>query len=304
MKNKRKIDLKNKILGDHLFAIAMVIIPIGWWAFSFLFTTTDTILLAFKSYDAYKNSTTMVGLDNFITVIKSLGSSGAILNISFRNSLILWLINVCFSIPLAVVVSFSLHKNVVGVGAYKVILFLPHIVSSMVWVMIYKYLITYGFKMGNVWFSIAHEKESYLTLLFYSLWLGFAGNMVLYTGAMSRIPPELTEAGHLDGMNDFNELIKIVIPMIFPTLSVILTTCVVGIFGSQLPSYAFYGQDISQRAEHLYTLGFYTFIKGKVGDPTQTPLVSALSIIVCLIAAPFTLGVRKLLEKIDPMAQY
>lgn len=298
--NKMKTAFGKKILKEHLFALCIVIIPVVWWAFTFFYTTFDTILLAFKQYDGITGKTIWVWFDNFEAVIKDLFSNGGLLNIAFRNSLMMWLINVFISIPLALLISFSLYKKVMGQGIYKVLLFLPNIVSSMIWVIIYSTFI--GDILGKDW--LANPNTALITLLVYSLWLGFAGNMVLYTGAMSRIPPSLVEAGQLDGMNEIKEFIYIVIPLIFPTLSVILTTGVIAIFTTQLPTLAFYGQKVAQDKSELYTMGFYTFIKGLNGDPTETPLVSALSITICLIATPFTLFTRFILEKITPSAEF
>ncbi len=297
---KTKTAFGKKMLREHLFAACIVILPVAWWAFTFFYTTFDTILLAFKQYDGITQQTTWVGFDNFKSVFSDLVNDGGLLNISFRNSIMMWLINIFFSIPLALLVSFALYKKVIGQSAYKVLLFLPSIVSSMVWVIIFSTFIYQG--LGKDWLS--NPDTALITLIVYSLWIGFAGNMVLYTGAMSRIPPSLVEAGQLDGMNEIKEFIYIVIPLIFPTLSVILTTCVITVFTTQLPSLAFYGQKTAQEKSELYTLGFYTFIKGLNGDPTETPLVSALSIIVCLIAAPVTLLTRRVLDKLSPTAEF
>jgi ABC-type sugar transport system permease subunit len=170
----------------------------------------------------------------------------------------------------------------------------------MVWVLIYKTLLDKGFKVD--WLSNDHY--NFGALLFYNLWLGFAGNMVLYTGAMGRVPPELVEAGHLDGMNDFQEFVYIVIPLIFPTLSVILTTCIVTIFSIQLPVFVFYNLNLATNKHHLYTFGLYTFLRGYGQDPRHTPLVSTISILVCLVAAPASVLFRRVLEKISPTVEY
>lgn len=291
---------RSKWLRETIFAAAIVILPLAWWAFSFFYTTFDTILLGFKGYDRMNQQTTWVGFENFGTVIKELFTPGELLNISLKNSLLLWGINVLIAIPIALLVSFALYKKAIGSGIFKVILFLPSIVSGMVWVLIYSFFLDKGLQVD--WLS--NNDVNFYAMLFYNLWLGFAGNMVLYTGAMSRVPPSLVEAGHLDGMNDFQEFIYIVLPLIFPTLSVILTTCIMTIFTIQLPAFAFYGNGGTQSKPHLYSFGLYTFMKGYAQDPGETPLISAISMLVCLVAAPASVLFRKLLEKISPTVEY
>jgi len=287
---------------EVLFVVSILAVPLLWWVFSFSYTTLDSIALGFKEYDPLTHESVFCGFKNFGRVFADLFSSDGVLNVSLKNSLLLWIVNVCVSIPVAVIVSFALHKNVYGAGIFKVVLFLPSIVSSMVWILIYKTFIEYGLRQN--W--LINPATNFAALWIYMLWLGFAGNMVMYTGAMSRIPPSLVEAGHLDGMTDIQEFFHIVLPLIFPTLSVVFTTCIIAVFTIQLPVYAFYGQvvSVSPESSHLYTLGFYTFIKGLGQDPTETPLISALSTLVCLLAAPITLGIRRLLTKIGPTVEY
>ena len=138
---KKKISNKSKWIRETIFAAAIVILPLAWWAFSFFYTTTDTILLAFKSYDRMSQQTTWVGFENFATVIKELKTPETLLNTSLKNSFLLWFINVFISIPAALLVSFALYKKAYGSEFYKVILFLPSIVSGMVWVLVYSFLL-------------------------------------------------------------------------------------------------------------------------------------------------------------------
>ena len=47
------------------------------------------------------------------------------------------------------------------------------------------------------------------TILVYSIWLGWAGNMLLLGGAMARIPVEVLESARLDGINTPREIVYI-----------------------------------------------------------------------------------------------
>lgn len=302
---KIKKRFNKKRVNRTVFALSILIVPLAWWAFSFFYTTSGTIALAFKQYDIKEGIYYSCGLENFVKVITDMTSSGSILNYAFKNSLLLWLIGVVITIPLSLLVSYAIHKKVLGGGAYKIILFLPSVVPGLVWVIIYKFLVEYGIPVivGKEMTSLLNVPGPDLTLLIlYNEWLTLAANMVIYTGAMSRIPPSLTEAGKLDGMSDFQEFFYIVLPLIFPTLSVVLTTCVLAIFTSSLPTYQFYGTRGVR--DGLYTLGYYTFVKGLNPTSVETPYVSAISFLVCIIASPVALLVRWILEKVGPTVEY
>ena len=306
----QKNSFRAKYIRHTIFAVAILILPLAWWAFSFFYTTGDTILLAFKEWDIKKEAYFFCNFDNFIEVIEDMTLDGGILNISFKNSFTLWIISTFITLPISVIISFALHKRIYCVGAFKIILFLPHIVSGMVWTIIYKYIVEYGvpavmgIPSGQMTSLLNTPPQDLGMLILYQQWLGLAGNMVIYTGAMSRVPPSLVEAGQLDGMGSFREFTDIVIPLIFPTLSVVLITCVVGIFTASLPTYQFYGSRSGAVRDGLYTFGYYTFVRGLGQSPTQIPAVSALSIIVCVLATPITLLVRWLLEKFGPTVEY
>ncbi len=294
--------IKSKNRREFWFALGIVAVPILWWAWTFVYTTSDSIALAFKTWDYGEAKYVFTGFDTFKRTFSELFSGGNLVNTALVNSVLLWLVQLLIAIPIAVIVSFALYKNVYFSGAFKIILFLPQIISSMVWILAFQFILN---KLGLGSLLKADSNVSKYTLLFYSLWLGFAGNMVMYTGAMSRVPPSLVEAGHLDGMTDLKEFWYIVIPLIFPTLSVILITCVMSIFTITIPAFSFFGyKELTyESSNHLYTFGLYTFMKG-LGDKDNIPVISALSMITCIIAAPVTLGVKSLLNKIGPTVEY
>ena len=140
-KNKNINENKSKWIKETLFAVAIVILPLAWWAFSFFYTTFDTILLGFKSYDRITQQVTWVGFENFGAVLKEMFTRGELLNISLKNSFLLWGVRIFIALPISLLVSFALYKKVIGSEIFKVILFLPSIVSSMVWVLIYSFFL-------------------------------------------------------------------------------------------------------------------------------------------------------------------
>lgn len=302
---ERKPKKLSKYAKEEIFIICIIALPILWWAFGFIATTGDSIILAFKEYDRHTETFVYVGFENFVKVFKDFTSEGGLLNISLKNSLMLWALNTFLTLPVSILISFALYKKVYGAGAFKVILFLPQIVSSSVWVLIYSYFVEYGIPtiagIPNMTSLLQDTSTDMLLLIVYQQWLGLAGGMIIYTGAMSRIPESLVEAGHLDGMKDIQEFIYIVIPLIFPTLSVVITTCVMGIFTSSLPTYQFFAGNTRQG---LYTFGYYMFRNVMDGNETGYPMISAVSMVVCLIATPFTLVTKHLLEKYGPTVEY
>ncbi len=314
MTKEKKNGFKQQYVKETVFILSVLVLPIAWWAFGFFYVTGESILLAFQAYNIEEERFIFVGLDNFVTVVRSIGMGGE-LGVCLKNSFMLWCINTFVTLPISLLISFALYKNVIGTGFYKVILFLPQVVSSMVWVLVFKYLVEYGVpkifpdlyvKLSDTGVALdllQNPKTNLGTLVFYQQWITLASGMIIYTGAMSRIPVGLVEAGHLDGMKNMDEFIHITLPLIFPTLSVTLTTCVISIFSATLPTYQFY-DGTSTTPLHLWTMGHYMFAKVMNGTSVDYPMVSAVSLVVTMIAAPITLFTRNMLEKYGPETEY
>ena len=70
------------------------------------------------------------------------------------------------------------------------------------------------------------------TLLIINTWLGFAGPMVLITGVMTTLNPEIYEAASIDGANAFQQFRKLTLPTIFSAISPLLIMGVAGNFNN------------------------------------------------------------------------
>ena len=64
------------------------------------------------------------------------------------------------------------------------------------------------------------------------LWLSFPGDMIIWGGAFARIPDGVIESARIDGANWVTELVQIILPMVWPTLVLLLTTNLAGIFSA------------------------------------------------------------------------
>lgn len=300
-KNHRMKHLKEKI-----FIWSIWIVPIIIFVMMQLGSSVRSILLAFQDYDVSTGTYIWVGFETLAKVFDDFLSNQLIV-VSIGNSIIIWLVGTFIGIPVHLLVSFTIYKKVYGAEIYRVILFLPSIISGMVWTLIYSYLVDYGVPviMGNpeLMSFLKNPETNFWTLLIYSQWLGFAGGLVIYTGAMSRIPVSVVEYGKLDGLGYVREFISITIPLIFPTLSVTLITIATGLFMSSLPLYQFYGPSAQ---EHLYSISYYMYIMvvGQTDNPVKFPFSAAMSLVISCVTVPITLLMRHLVEKYGPSVEY
>lgn len=297
---------RKKRIKEYVFCMSLWILPIITWFILTVGSVGGTITLAFQKYDPKINQYYWVGFETFEEVFIDIVSNPVFV-ISIQNSIIIWLTNTVFSLPIDLLVSYSVYKKIYGAEFFRVILFLPSVVSGMVWTLVYQYIVEFGIPWilndVNAISYLYDPTKDFWILLFFMLWQGFAGGLVLYTGAMSRIPYTLVESAKLDGLSYLKEWYYITIPLIFPTISVTLITLFTGMFLSGLPIYNFYAG--SARAG-LYSIHYYLYnmVVGNINNPVKFPFSAALNLIISAVTVPLTLLMRHLVEKYGPTVEY
>ena len=153
--------------------------------------------------------------------------------------------------------------------------------------------------INNTRCFLNEDKMKFPTLIIYSLWIGLGTQILLYLGAMNNISDGVLEAAQLDGVSPIREFFSIVLPQIFPTITVFVCTGLSSIFINQLNLYTFY---VRKADPELYTVGYYMYRKLVMSTSfSNYPYVAAMGILVTLVTTPTVLLVRKLLNRVDPM---
>lgn len=295
------MNLKGKKRGEKIFFIALIAYPLLQFLVFYVIVNINSILLAFKAFDPDTATYYFQGLQNFVKFIKDITSDPAMVKASI-NSLTLYVSTLFIALPLNLVFSFFLYKKVVGKGIFRVILFLPQIISALVVSLMFRYFIENAMAQLIGINLLQTKSTGFPTIIFYTIWASFGTQILVYTSAMSKIDPALIEYGKIEGMSMLQEFRYITLPSIFPTITVFLVVGVAGIFSNQASLFNFFGP--SARGD-LQTIGYIFFVKiFKNTDASfaQYPYAAAAGILFTLVAAPITLVVKNLLEKYGPSA--
>lgn len=309
---KGKKSLGSMARGRLIFYIGLISLPLLQFLIFYVYVNFNSILLAFKEYtitDTGQGTYIWVGFKNFTNFIQDLFNS-QVLKYAVKNSMTLFLINMIFGVTLALMFSYYIFKKFPLSNTFKVMLFLPSIISSIVMVIMFKYFVESGVPsfFGKVFGKevmgpLSKSSTAFITIVFYNIWTGFGTGVLMYTGAMSRIPKTVIEAAEIDGVNQFQMFFKIILPLIYPTICTFLVVGIANLFMNQAALYSFFG---TQADIQHYTIGYFLFQK-VVSDSTKLadyPYAAAAGIIFTLIAAPLTLLVKRFLDKFDPKAEY
>ena len=288
-----------------IFIFCMLIIPIIFFCVFNIGVKLNSILLSLKEYDSgvYR----FAGFTNFRRVFYNIFHDAEVIY-SFKNSFIFYLVGLFITLPVSIFTTYLIYKKIPGSEFFKVMAFLPQMLSTIIMTLMYKYFVDKIIPLYCEWRklnvpNVFFDETKLGVMLFYNIWVNLGANIILYIGAMMRIPQDLIEVGKLEGISLWKEFWLVTFPLIFPTITVFIVAGVAGLFTNQCFIYNFYGnfapQDIS-------TLGYYTFIKvvGENSSLANYPYASAFGVVFTIVAAPITLLVKHLLEKYGPGAEF
>ena len=309
-KTKLNMPLKRKT-KRFIFALLMVALPVIQFSILYIYKNLNSILLAFQTYQPNYNSigydVSFAGFENFQAAFSILFSSNGFNMI--KNSLILYVCNLVIVLGLALVFSYYISKKYLCSSLFRIVLFLPQIISGVVLAILYRFVVSDVFLnitktitgLKPVLSLLDDPNTQYVTVLIYCIWIGFGTNVMIFTNAMSSINASLLESAQLDGVNIVQEFIYIYFPMIFPTFITFIVTGMAAVFTDQMNMYSFFG---TTGANFFDVFGFYLYREAETAAVAGTKItystLSALGLIITMIVAPLTLFVRKLLEKYGP----
>ena len=293
------------LLKKRAFYYILISIPLIQFAIFYLGVNINSILLAFKEYDVYTGEHSIIWFDNFKQVFADFTSQPALL-FALKNSLILYFLTTVIGISLALLFSYYIYKKGMLSGLFQVILYLPSIVSSLAFVLIYKYFAELAIPniLGDLFGVeikplLSNPDTEFGTILFFCLWTSFGVNIIMYSNAMSGISDSIIEAAQLDGCNAIKEFFYIVIPRIWSTVTVFITVGLATLFTNQMNLFSFHGIYAEPK---IWTIGYYLY--KEVADPNTKlfdyPYLAAFGLVLTVVAVPITLGVRILAEKFGP----
>lgn len=295
-KRKKNIDLNRLAFIIFVLAIPLFMLVVSWG-----FVNIKSFLMAFQ---LPTGEWSMETFEMVFLEMKMFGGEASLL-ISIRNTLIFFLKDLCMY-PLHILVAYFLYKKIKGYKVFQIILYLPGIISAVAVTMAFKEFISPSGPLGQLLINagvckniedvpelLTNNNYAVWTVMFYTIWLGWGGNMLLLGGAMARIPVDLLEAARLDGIESGKEIIYIICPLIWPTISSLLILGLTGLFNAGGPVLLLTGG-----AAQTSTISYWIYNWTVNAGPAGYNRVSAAGLIFTAIGVPLILVLRKLIERI------
>lgn len=237
--SKEKMRIRRKAKWKRAgFILAMMALPSIHFIIFFFYVNFNSILLCFQGYNYVENRVEWVGFDNFVALYQEVfyNDNGRFLT-AIGNSLQYFVVSQLVLMPLGVLFAYFFFREMPGYKIFRMIFFVPSLIPGIVLPLLYGFMLDSSFGVldkflemlglgqlipPNGWFGDFSTAQT--MLLIYVVWGGFGANIVLITGNLNRMPSEIFESARLDGCPMHTEFIKLVLPMIWPTVSLIFVT--------------------------------------------------------------------------------
>ena len=290
--------MATKKAKDNAFIALMLLIPVIHFIIFWLGVNFNSILLAFQRLDRTTGEKylTLKNFEALIELLKTNDFKGAIVNTFLTAGF-----QIVFLLPWGFFLTYFLYKKIPLRGMWRTFLFLPSILPAIFLTGIFINSITQYGPIGKLWETLFNkpipeffvdERYGKWGVLLYFFWTNFGGQFILFTGAMTRIPNEILEAAQIDGAGMAVELFKIVLPLCWPTFSMLLILNVASIFTATGPILL-----LTKGAADTKTISYWIF--EQVNQPAPALYIpSALGVACTIILFPIITFTRWGLGKV------
>ncbi|HBR34094.1 MAG TPA: sugar ABC transporter permease [Firmicutes bacterium] len=218
-------------LGNFLFILPVII----FFSLFSLYPILRTIHLSLFKWDGMSPNMEWVGLRNFRIIFSGDPQWWISLGNAFKLAFIAVVVMQSFSLLLA----FLVERGAKAEGLYKVVYYIPTILSPLVVGYIWKWIFDpYGgiinyllevIGLGTLtraWLS--DPVFSLLAVSVSSMWSGFGYSFLLFLAGLKGISREIIESAMVDGANGRQILLRIVVPILRPVITVVTILTVLG----------------------------------------------------------------------------
>lgn len=225
---ERRVIFSNKLLPYFLLApqLAVTLVFFFWPA-------GQAIHMSVLSQDAFGQSVTFVGLDNFKEVL----NDPDYLKTLWRTLIFSGAVAVCALVP-ALLFAVMAERVVRGANFYRTVLVLPYAIApaiaGVLWLFMFSPsigIVAYGLKkLGIDWNPRLDGNDAMALVIMAAAWKQVSYNFLFFLAGLQSIPKALLEAASIDGAGEWRKFRTIVFPLLSPTTFFLLVVNIVYAF--------------------------------------------------------------------------
>ncbi|MDR3626394.1 MAG: sugar ABC transporter permease [Ignavibacteriaceae bacterium] len=233
------------------------------------FPVVFSIVLTFHEWNII-SPMKFIGLANYTRLFQDKFFSQSLV-----NTIIFLVIHIPLQIIIALVLAEALNQKIKFSGFFRAAFFLPVIVSGVVVTILWQQL--YGFDTGlfnKILTAIGLGRIGWLvdpswampSIAIMATWKNVGLYIILFLVGLQTVPPQYYEAADLEGANHWQKFFNITLPMINPTIFMVLVLSTIGGFSLFIEPYVMTGggplNSTLSAVLYIYKQGFFYYHMG------------------------------------------
>lgn len=208
--------------APYLFLLPAAIVLVIFFFIPFF----QTIGLSFQDYSTNIYNPNFAGLENYIEILHN-----PIFYKVMWNTILYLVVAVPILAILPLFLAILINQKIRGITLYKILIYLPVIVSIVVAAIAFKWLyaeqgilnyILNLLHIGSIGW-LTDPKYAIFSVIIVTIWKGIGYYMMIYLAALMSVPKELYEACDIDGAGFFRKHLTVTVPHIMPTIALVTT---------------------------------------------------------------------------------
>ncbi len=209
-------------IAPYLFLLPAGIVLLIFFFIPFF----QTIGLSFFDYSNNIYHPDFTGIQNYIKILHN-----PIFYKVMWNTVIYLIVAVPILAIVPLFLAILINQKIRGITLYKILIYLPVIVSIVVAAIAFKWLYAQQGILNYI-LSIFHinaigwltdPKYAIYSVIFVTIWKGIGYYMMIYLAALMSVPKELYEACDIDGAGFLRKHLTVTVPHIMPTIALVTT---------------------------------------------------------------------------------
>ncbi|HQL33921.1 MAG: sugar ABC transporter permease [Treponema sp.] len=273
---------------EQRFSYVLLVLPAVLFYFSVMaFPTVFSVVLSLTNYNGGKIfGNPEIGFAGLISYIKTFKDEYFYL--ALKNNMYIVAVSVFGQIPLGFVLAYILSRGLVrGCDFFQSMIYLPNVISTVVIGILFQ---SFFLNSNSVYMEIVRifkpgaeftlNENPMLPILFVILWMYTGMYVIIFLANLQKIDTGIIEATKIDGANELQTLVYIIIPALS---GVLVTSAILAISGSLKAFDLIYVMTQGGPARRTNVLSIYMYDKAFRGAPNY-PLANAISTIMVIIS--------------------
>ncbi len=209
------------MVGSVLFVLPAVLLHLVFTYIAFFYSS----YFAFFKWNSITKPV-YIGLQNFIDIFQDQRMTKGL-----KNSLMLCLFGLIIQNPLSLLIGMLLNRPFKTIAFLRTAFYFPLIVSmvvlSITWVQLLSYDGMFNFVLDQIGLDflitdwLGKVDTSFPTLMVIFQWSGLGFCALIYLAGLQSIPKELFESADIDGASAWTKTIRITIPLMMPSITIV-----------------------------------------------------------------------------------